>query len=386
MSDPKPIDTELQKALNSLGRAIQSNPHNKSRELDKPAPVIINKRPAISGTSITIDHGPQLLGDILKQAGQGITDDLFPNLPQIQPVAKALNPLSRITTRLLEPCTERDPEICFQHSVFCQTSLPYRDPGDDVREWKREQGAVSLLVEAGQAKHPKSGEWIKLGLPWGTKPRLILAHLNAEALRQGSPEIEIDHSLSAFVKRIRRFDGGREIRMFKDQLTRLSNALIRLAMLRGDHQIQINTQVVTGFDLWFPKDERQRVLWPSTVRLSGEYFESLQKHAVPLNEADLAALAHTALGLDIYAWLAQRLHRIDSRKPAFIPWVSLKEQFGPDYDRMVDFKRFFRKALTQVLTRYQTAHIELDGKGMTARASPPPVGKRLVLVSKSSSH
>jgi hypothetical protein len=23
--------------------------------------------------------------------------------------------------------------------------LPYRNPGDDVREWKRDQGAVSLL-------------------------------------------------------------------------------------------------------------------------------------------------------------------------------------------------------------------------------------------------
>ena len=249
-----------------------------------------------------------------------------------------------------------------------------------MREWKREQGAVSLLIEAGQAKHPKTGEWVKLGLPWGTKPRLILAHLNAEALRQGSPKIEIDHSLSAFVKRIRRFDGGREIRMFKDQLTRLSNALIRLAMLRGDQHTQINAQVVTGFDVWFPNNERQRVLWPTTVRLSAEYFESLQKHAVPLNEADLAALAHTALGLDIYAWLAQRLHRIDPRKPAFIPWVSLKEQFGPDYDRMRDFKRYFRIALRQVLSRYQTARIELDDRGMTARTSPPPIGKRIFTV------
>jgi hypothetical protein len=37
------------------------------------------------------------------------------------------------------------------------------------------------------------------------------------------------------------------------------------------------------------------------------------------SESALATLAHTALGLDIYCWLAQRLHRIDPRKPAFIP-------------------------------------------------------------------
>jgi hypothetical protein len=64
---------------------------------------------------------------------------------------------------------------------------------------------------------------VNVGLPWGTKPRLILAHLNAEALRQGSPEIEVEGSLTAFVKRIRGFQQGREIRAFKDQLSRLNN-------------------------------------------------------------------------------------------------------------------------------------------------------------------
>jgi hypothetical protein len=269
-------------------------------------------------------------------------------------------------------------ELAFQHTVLCQTSLPYRDPGDDVREWKRGQGGVSLLVEAGQAKHPKSGEWIKLGLPWGPKPRLILAHLNAEALRLDSPVITVEDSLSAFVKRIRGFNGGREFRMFQTQLRCLSTAIIRLAVEADGGMSQINTQVVTGFvNLWFPKDDHQRVLWQPTVRLSQEYFDSLKRHAVPLAEADLAALAHTALGLDIYTWLAQRLHRVDPRKPAFIPWAALKEQFGPDYDRLRKFKAVFRVALKQVLQRYQTARVELGEDGMTARNSPPPVTKRL---------
>jgi hypothetical protein len=286
---------------------------------------------------------------------------------------------------LLEPCPEHDLEICYQHSVLCQTGLPYHDPGADVRLWEREQGLAALEIEAGRILDPTSGKYVNVGLPWGPKPRLILAHLNAEALRLDSPEIKIGDSLSGFVKRIRGFDGGREIRMFKDQLTRLSNALIRLAMLHGERVTQINTHVVTGFELWLPKDDRQRVLWPSTVRLSSEYFESLKRHAVPLNEADLGALAHTAMGLDIYAWLAQRLHRIDHRKPAFIAWSALKEQFGPDYRRMDNFKRFFRKTLAQVQRRYQTARIELDDKGMTARNSPPPVAKRFMIISNPAS-
>ena len=315
------------------------------------------------------------LGDMLKKA---VPRDLRPH---IEVAARTLKPLTRVQNRLLEACPEDDFEICFQHSVLCQTGLPYRDPGEGVRLWEREQGHAALEIEAGRILDPASGKYVNVGLPWGPKPRLILAHLNAEALRLGSPEIAIGDSLSGFVKRIRGFDGGREIRMFKEQLTRLSNALIRLAMVRGDHVTQINTHVVTGFELWLPKDERQRVLWPSTVRLSSEYFESLKRHAVPLNEADLGALAHTAMGLDVYAWLAQRLHRIDPRKPAFIAWSNLKEQFGPDYRQMFNFKREFRKTLAQVQRRYQTARIELDGKGMTARNSPPPVSKRFMLIS-----
>jgi Plasmid encoded RepA protein len=332
------------------------------------------------------DSGLLPLGDILKQAAAGSHSSPLARLQrQIEAAAKPLKPLSRVQNRLLEPCPKHDREICFQHSVLCQTGLPYRNPGDHVLKWQREQGTVSLLITAGEARDPRTHQWVPVGLPWGPKPRLVLAHLNAEALRLGSPEIAVGDSLSAFVKRIRGFDGGREIRMFKDQLTRLSNAELRLAMVQGGQPSQINTHVVTGFELWLPKDERQRVLWPSTVRLSAEYFESLQKHAVPLIEADLAALAHTALGLDIYAWLAQRLHRIDPHKPAFIAWSNLKEQFGRDYKRMKKFKAVFRVALAQVQRRYQTARLELDDRGMTARNSPAPVGKRYALISNPTS-
>lgn len=187
------------------------------------------------------------LGDILKKA---VPRDLRPH---IEVAARTLKPLTRVQNRLLEACPEDDFEICFQHSVLCQTGLPYRDPGEGVRLWEREQGHAALEIEAGRILDPASGKYVNVGLPWGPKPRLILAHLNAEALRLGSPEIAIGDSLSGFVKRIRGFDGGREIRMFKEQLTRLSNALIRLAMVRGDHVTQINTHVVTGFELGFRK-------------------------------------------------------------------------------------------------------------------------------------
>jgi len=48
-----------------------------------------------------------------------------------------------------------------------------------------------VLIEVGTARRPETNRWIKFGLPFGPKARLILAHPNAEALRTGSPEIEV---------------------------------------------------------------------------------------------------------------------------------------------------------------------------------------------------
>src|SRR6185437_13215155 len=163
------------------------------------------------------------LGDILKQAIPA------PVRVEIEAAEKTLKPLSRVQNRLLEPCPEHELEICFQHSVLCQTGLPYRKHDDDVRRWQRTQGTAMLVINAGEILEPQTGTSQEARLPWGPKPRLILAHLNAEALRLGSPEVTMEDSLSAFVKRIRGFDSGREIKVFKEQLQCLCAAEVRLA-------------------------------------------------------------------------------------------------------------------------------------------------------------
>ncbi len=87
------------------------------------------------------------------------------------------------------------------------------------------------------------------------------------------------------------------------------------------------------------------------------------------DERALGALAHSAMALDIYSWLAQRLHRIPKSRPQFITWAAVKDQFGDGYGRMDNFKRVFRVAMKQVLIQYQAAHIEEDGRGLTLRNS-----------------
>ena len=271
-------------------------------------------------------------------------------------------------------------DLLYQHTLLCQTVLPYRDPGPDVRIWKREQGNMRLQLEAGYVNRPRSG-YLPVGLPFGPTARLILCHLNTEALRTGSPTVEVQGSMTAFVARLTGHQTrGQDIRRFKEQLTRLSAALIRLAVYREDHAIQMNAPMVSTFDLWVDKEEGERFLFPTVIKLGAEYFESLQAHAVPLDERAIAALAHSALALDVYCWLAQRLHRVDPQRGQFLAWTNLHEQFGQGYKEIRKFRRDFLNVLKKVKAQYPAARFGIDQGGMMLGNSTPPVQRRVVLV------
>ena len=312
-------------------------------------------------------------------------DSEQPTFPGFRPLGDLMPKVSRPTptqVRVIQAAASirenHSPAVVYQHTVLCQTCLPYRNPGDDVRVWDRQNGRISLRIRAGEALHPERG-WVDVGLPYGPKPRLILSYLNTQALVRQSPDIEVEESLTAFARRIGLDANGRDLRTIKDQLARLAAADLRFGVpTSSDTAKTFKGQIVTEFDLWFAKDDRQRVLWPTIVRLDPAYFESLMAHAVPLDERALGALSHSAMALDMYAWLAQRLHRIHPREEAFIPWASLRDQFGFGYANMRKFKQVFRTALDQVLAVYPAARVSLDRRGMTARYSPPPVLRRAV--------
>jgi Plasmid encoded RepA protein len=137
--------------------------------------------------------------------------------------------------------------------------------------------------------------------------------------------------------------------------------------------VQVQTQIASGFDLWFPSDVKQRVLWTSTVKLSQEFFQSLSAHAVPLDNRAVGAIANSPIALDTYVWLAQRLHRVTPDNPQFITWAATYEQFGQGYHRLRDFRKKFLTTLRQIRAVYPDCRIESDEHGITLHHSPPPI-------------
>lgn len=271
-------------------------------------------------------------------------------------------------------------ELAFLHVVLAQCGLPYREPHSGARDYIRDNGRASLIVTAGHLFDPQSRRPLLQGIPYGAKPRLLMIHLCTEAVRRQSTTIPIADSMSAFMRDLGlSVTGGAKgsIGRFKEQLNRLAAARLQITRDLGDHAATINpAPMIQRFDVWFPSDHRQRVLWPSEVVLSSEFFSSLKDHALPLDPRAVQALQHSARALDIYTWLVHRLPRVRGRNGDRVSWSALQVQFGPDQTDAKTFRRDLMTAMHQVLAIYPAAKVEQVDGGLLLRRSAPPI-KRL---------
>jgi hypothetical protein len=121
-------------------------------------------------------------------------------------------------------------------------------------------------------------------------------------------------------------------------------------------------------------DEKQGSLFLETVRLSEGFFLELQRHPVPLEDAAIRAISNNSLALDVYAWLAYRLHVLKAPTP--VSWSALKSQFGGGVDSKYVFRRRFGDNLRLALAVYRDARVDVTERGITLLPSKPPVKTR----------
>lgn len=170
---------------------------------------------------------------------------------------------------------------------------------------------------------------------------------------------------------------GRTIGAVKDQLTRLAAADFRVLTREEGSATVTKGAFMDQFRLWSTRRDRVAEASPHTVRLSDAYFESLITRAVPLDEHAVWSLSHNALAMDLYAWLAQRLHRIEPKGgPVLVPWPRLHEQFGAGYRELFKFRQVFKATLAQVQAVYPQARWTINERGVWLHRSEPPVGRR----------
>ena len=154
----------------------------------------------------------------------------------------------------------------------------------------------------------------------------------------------------------------------------MRRANFRIGKSDADSSITVHGRILNGFKLWTPELPNAARCGPPKCNSQPEYFESLLEHAVPLNESAVARLSHNAMALDTYAWLAQRLHRIEKGKTTVVSWVSLAEQFGAGYAQVREFRRVFKRTLAQVKVVYPDATLRPHRCRHALGAQPPAGG------------
>jgi hypothetical protein len=267
---------------------------------------------------------------------------------------------------------DEDNGIGFVYSGWAQAALPHRRLKDE-QTWQISSDRVTLLLEPGRRANDV-GEPTWVGVPYGSRARLIMLYLQTEALRTNSREIELGRSLRDWLTRLGIPIGGKSLKDAREQAERISRCRLTFHIQSGGRAGLVNQNIVDTAMFVDGADAGQGSLFLETARLSESFYEQLKRHPVPLEEAAIRAINNNSMALDLYCWLAYRLHVLTSPRP--ITWKALMGQFGAAYKEQFHFKPRFLENLHLALAVYRDANVEVDDRGLILRPSRPPVAPR----------
>jgi hypothetical protein len=266
-----------------------------------------------------------------------------------------------------------DGDIGFVYAGWAQASLPHRRLADDAH-WEIQNDRVCLIVQPG-LRAIRGQSPVSVGVPYGSRARLIILYLQTEAIRTQSREIELGRSLHAWLKRLEIPIGGKSMKDVRDQAERISRCRLTFQISTAGRSGLVNQNILDSA-MFVSDNSTQGDLFIETARLSEGFFEQLQKHPVPIEEAAVKQIANNSMALDVYVWLSYRLHSLKEARP--ISWKALHAQFGRGISRMDHFKQQFRETLELALAVYPEANVSLDGAiGIVVKPSRPPVTSRI---------
>lgn len=253
----------------------------------------------------------------------------------------------------------------FMARAMVQATLPHRKVVGN--EFERRNGAFTLSLMAPA----------RIGLPYGSVPRLLLAWLTTEAVKTKSRELELGDSLSSFMRELDLVPtGGRwgSITRLKDQTRRLFASTVSATYSDEEKQGEIGYRFADRSLMWWDTHSpEQTALWRSTVTLTEQFYREIVEHPIPVDMRAIKALKRSPMALDIYCWLTYRASY--AKRPSLIPWALLAMQFGSEYGRTRDFKAAFLAEMRKVSIVYPAAKIEATDDGLILKPTTPHIRK-----------
>lgn len=283
----------------------------------------------------------------------------------------------------LESPRDRD-EVSYSARLWAQLSLPYEDPGNQAM-WQRKNGGIALTMYPAQLVDSEGNYYS--AYPYGILPRYLLIWMTTEAIRTRSRKLWLGESLAEFMRKLGLSPTGGKtgtIRQLNDQMSRLFGSIIQVTENTKKGGVSAihgqNMPIASEWNLFYSrKDPDATPLFESSITLSHEFYDEIDKSGFPIDMGAINALRRRRSGpmaFDMYVWLCSRLFRIKAKHTAHISWEQLAQQFGSETKRLVDFRKRFLARLTAVQFVYPEARIEATRQGVILYPSPPSVPER----------
>jgi hypothetical protein len=225
-----------------------------------------------------------------------------------------------------------------------------------------------MLVESGRDRAGKH-----IGLPYGSFARFILLFLQSEAIKRQSREIELGRSMRVWLGTMGLSIGGTTYKRANEQAKRISGCTLTFFADRGSAQIKSKGSFVKTEITMSGAVGDQPSLWQDSVLLDEDFYRALREHPVPVSEAALRSIGPRSMVIDVYIWLAYRLHAL--KKDVEVGWPALYAQFGIGFNRIRAFRGHFLECLAVAMAAYPDAKVELGERGVILRPSRPAILK-----------
>ena len=105
---------------------------------------------------------------------------------------------------------------------------------------------------------------------------------------------------------------------------------------------------------------------------------------MPIDEAAVRQIANNSMALDVYCWLAYRLHALPGPTP--VSWAALYAQFGQGYARRDHFRGKFKETLELAMSVYPAADVTVAERGLLLKPSRRPVAGKSARLSLVAGH
>jgi Plasmid encoded RepA protein len=230
---------------------------------------------------------------------------------------------------------------------------------------ERESHGTTLRVESGRDRQGNA-----VGLPYGSIARLILLYLQTEATLTNCPEGELERSMKLWMSRMSLSTGGKTYLLVTEQARRISACRLTFFTDRkngaeGGHN---GAFVQDAISLTGVSYDNQPTLWQDRVGLDARFWQSLQDHPVSVREEAIQTIGSRSLAIDVYIWLAYRLHSLT--RPIPITWTAVHAQFGAILHVALQIKPIFTEALNLALAVYPEAGVRVERRHRPTPLTP----------------